>query len=111
VAGYISPPSLPRSVEPGTVGVDPFGADWAFACPLEGRHVDPVGATLAPAQTDDLVRCTGPVESSDLDLFPDDERRERARDAILEHGEEGSVLFIFAVRVDESLIDEASEAQ
>ena len=55
--------------------------------------------------------CAGPVEPSDVDLFSDNERGERAGDAVLEHDEEGAVLLILSVRiVDEGLLDEAAQA-
>ena len=53
--------------------------------------------------------CAGPVEPSDVDLFSDDERGERAGDAVLQHDEEGAVLLILAVRIDEGLLDQAAQ--
>jgi hypothetical protein len=54
------------------------------------------------------VGCAGPVEPSDVDLFSDDECGERSGDPVLEHDEEGAVLLIIAVRIDEGLVDEAA---
>ena len=55
--------------------------------------------------------CAGPVEPSDIDLFSDDERGERARDAVLQHDEEGAVLLILSVRIHEGLLDEAAQRE
>ncbi len=66
-------------------------------------------AALPTAHRNDLLGRTFPVESPDFDLFSDDERREWTLDVLLEHDQEGAVLLIFPVRVDERLLDEATQ--
>jgi hypothetical protein len=106
--GFVA--ALLHAFERGSVGVEPLRTGRASPSPLQGGGVDPVGAALAPAQCDDLVGRASPVERLDVDLFPDDQGRERARGAILKHDEKGSVLLILPVRIDESLLDEAAQA-
>ena len=66
-------------------------------------------AALPTAHRNDLLGRTFPVESPDFDLLPDDERREWTLDVLLEHDQEGPVLFVLSVRVDERLLDEGAQ--
>lgn len=66
--------------------------------------------TLPTTCRNDLLGPTFPVESPDFDLLSDDERREWTCDVLLEHDQEGPVLLILPVRVDERLLDEATQA-
>ena len=77
---------------------------------MEGRHVDSVVTAPSTAYRNDLLGPTFPAESPDFDLLPDNERREWTLDVLLEHNQEGPVLLILSVRVDERLLNEATQA-
>ena len=97
---------LPVPLEPSPIGIEPLCAHWASSSEVEGRHVDSMVTAPPTAYRNDLLGRTFPVESLDFDLLSDDERREWTLDALLEHDQEGPVLLIFPVRVDERLLDE-----
>ncbi len=50
-----------------------------------------------------------PLEPTHLHLFAHDERAEGTYDAILEHDQERSVLFLLRVRIDQRLSNELAQ--
>ena len=99
-------PTLPCAAEPGPVGVEPDRSRRWPAGPLERGDVDPVAAALPPADGYDFPTGAVPIETAHLDLFTDDARVEGTGHVLVKHDQEGAMLFVLRIAVDQRLLDQ-----